>query len=316
MGWRRDELWLQTDVLWFRERARVPMPSPAFAAVLSGNGAGVAIRSGLAESRQRRAARRQRERSRRARAAALVIGSTAVLPLGVHRLGSGSLPQVLPEDPPSLTIRPVARTIEPAGAPIPDSPGVQAIRPRSRARRLAAAEQPQIDWNRATSRGLPYAGSLDGGTRLPLRGPDWVTWHPVEDTVPNAPGRLYAHERTIHRVVSVVSAYRVANPRAARVVVGDLSFREGGPMDQHVSHQNGLDVDVYYPRRDGAERAPATTDQLDRALAQDLLDRFVAAGAEKVFVGYSTGLHGPHDVVVPYPNHEDHMHVRFPSPDG
>ncbi len=35
---------------------------------------------------------------------------------------------------------------------------------------------------------------------------------------------------------------------------------------------------------------------------------------EIVFVGFSTGLHGPHDVVVPYPSHENHMHVRFRAP--
>jgi hypothetical protein len=33
-----------------------------------------------------------------------------------------------------------------------------------------------------------------------------------------------------------------------------------------------------------------------------------------VFVGYSTGLHGPAGVVIPYPGHEYHMHVRFPRP--
>ena len=43
-------------------------------------------------------------------------------------------------------------------------------------------------------------------------------------------------------------------------------------------------------------------------------DRFVAAGAQMIFVGYQTGLRGPGGVVVPYPNHEDHMHVRFPNP--
>jgi hypothetical protein len=55
---------------------------------------------------------------------------------------------------------------------------------------------------------------------------------------------------------------------------------------------------------------------VDRKLAQDLLDRFVAAGAHIVFVGYGTGLRGPSEVVEPYPNHEDHMHVRFPRPRG
>jgi murein endopeptidase len=82
-------------------------------------------------------------------------------------------------------------------------------------------------------------------------------------------------------------------------------------MNEHRSHQNGLDVDVYYPRLDRALRPPFTADQVDRALTQDLLDRFVAAGAEMVFVGYQTGLRGPAGVIVPYANHEDHMHVRF-----
>ena len=35
-----------------------------------------------------------------------------------------------------------------------------------------------------------------------------------------------------------------------------------------------------------------------------------------VFVGYSTGLHGPAKVVIPYPRHENHMHVRFPPAGG
>ena len=112
----------------------------------------------------------------------------------------------------------------------------------------------------------------------------------------------------------MLAAYRAAHPDAPRVVVGDISFRDGGPMDEHVSHQNGLDVDVYYPRLDRHLSAPIATSQIDRRLAQDLLDRFVAAGAQTVFVGYSTGLHGPSGVVVPYPNHENHMHVRFPPP--
>lgn len=132
--------------------------------------------------------------------------------------------------------------------------------------------------------------------------------------MPNAPHRLYGHERTIRRLVAVLEAYRAENPGAPRVVVGDISFPHGGPMDQHRSHQNGLDVDVYYPRLDGRLRPPRSPDQIDRRLAQDLLDRFVAAGAQIVFVGYRTGLRGPSNVVEPYPNHEDHLHVRFPKP--
>jgi murein endopeptidase len=83
--------------------------------------------------------------------------------------------------------------------------------------------------------------------------------------------------------------------------------------DEHVSHQNGLDVDVYYPRVDGKLAAPVEPGQIDHRLAQDLLDRFVAAGAQMVFVGPSTGLRGPSGVVIPYPGHDYHMHVRFPG---
>jgi murein endopeptidase len=173
-----------------------------------------------------------------------------------------------------------------------------------------------MHWREASSHGLPYAGSLADGTQLPVEGPDWVTWNPVADTVPNEPHRLYGHERTIRTVMSVIAAYRAANPGAPRVVVGDISFRGGGPMEAHVSHQNGLDVDVYYPRLDGTLRAPRLSRQVDRKLAQDLLDRFVAAGAQMVFVGYATGLHGPTRVVIPYPNHENHLHVRLRPPRG
>ncbi len=87
-------------------------------------------------------------------------------------------------------------------------------------------------------------------------------------------------------------------------------------MDEHVSHQNGLDVDVYYPRLDRRPSAPIGPSQVDHHLSQALLDRFLAAGAHVVFVGYSSGLRGPGGVVVPYANHENHMHVRFSDPDG
>ena len=42
--------------------------------------------------------------------------------------------------------------------------------------------------------------------------------------------------------------------------------------------------------------------------------RFLAAGATHVFVGPSLDLHGPNVMV--WPAHDDHLHVRFPDPDG
>src|SRR4029078_8960516 len=89
-------------------------------------------------------------------------------------------------------------------------------------------------------------------------GPDWVTWDPVTDSTPNAPKRLYGTEHTIRTIVRAAAAYRAAQPDAPRLVIGDISREGGGPMtDEHVSHQNGLDVDIYFPRLDHRLPRPA-----------------------------------------------------------
>ena len=85
------------------------------------------------------------------------------------------------------------------------------------------------------------------------------------------------------------------------------------PRVPHVSHQNGLDADVYYPRRDRRETAPARVADIDLRLAQDLVDRFVAAGARFVFVGPNTPLTGPVGIVQAAPRHDNHLHVRLPA---
>ena len=303
MGWRREEVWFDADVLWFGEGAGAPAvagfalpPLPSFGPP-----------PGLLASRLRREAWKRR---RRARATALMVLPAVLVPPALLRSGGVADAHVLAEDPPSLTFRVNTPTVQ---AP----PVLPAASKSQRSRRSAAHSDasPKIDWRNATSVGLHWSGSLSDGTQLPVEGPDWVTWNPVTDRVPNAPRRLYGNERTIRTIVSVIEAYRAANPRAPRVLVGDISYEGGGPMDAHVSHQNGLDVDIYYPRRDRSLREPRLPDAIDRRLAQDLLDRFVATGAQMVFVGYSTGLHGRARVVIPYPKHENHMHVRL-SPRG
>jgi murein endopeptidase len=244
-----------------------------------------------------------------------------VVAIATLRSSADSASSVPTEDPPSLTFRLVHAGVEPAerpslwGAAYPReavAPPPPPVRHASTARREA---MPAIHWRHATSLGLPWSGSLVDGVQLPIDGPNWVTWDPLTDSVPNQPKRLYGNQRTIHAILAVTAAYHAAHPKAPRVVVGDISREGGGPMtDEHISHQNGLDVDVYYPRLDRKLRAPTATGQIDRPLAQDLVDRFVAAGAQMIFVGFSSGLHGPAGVVIPYANHEFHMHVRFPPP--
>jgi hypothetical protein len=165
--------------------------------------------------------------------------------------------------------------------------------------------------------GLPWAGALVGGLRLPVEGENFFTWDPVQRRAPNREWRRYGTGRLIRLVVEVVDSYAAGHPRAPRVGVGDLSRPQGGGFGVrygwpgHVSHQNGLDVDVYYPRRDRRERPPDSPSQIDRPLAQDLVDRFVRAGAVKIFVGPRTGLMGPRRVVQVLAKHDNHLHVRL-----
>ena len=166
--------------------------------------------------------------------------------------------------------------------------------------------------------GFPWDGRLVGGVQLASDGPHFITWDPIRKRSPNRPGRRYGSDRLIHTLIRVLNGYAAAHPEAPRVVIGDLSRPQGGDFGRrfgppgHASHQNGLDADVYYPRHDGRERPPVRPRQIDRKLAQDLLDRFLAAGAEKIFVGPHTGLEGPPAIVEELPAyHDNHMHVRL-----
>ena len=153
--------------------------------------------------------------------------------------------------------------------------------------------------------------------RLPAAGRDYFTWDPVRKVSPNRPGRRHGTNRLVRTLLTVLAEHRAAHPEAPRIGIGDLSRPEGGIFDRrfgglgHSSHQNGLDVDVYYSRTDRSERRAFRPEQVDRRLAQDLVDRFVDEGARYVFVGPRLSLTGPRKVVQKLVHHDDHLHVRL-----
>lgn len=160
-------------------------------------------------------------------------------------------------------------------------------------------------------------GRLVNGLQLPGTGPDWVTYDPILHRTPNRGDRRWATDRMLAFLLYVLRDYRLANAGAPPVVVGDLSRPYGGPFGSdfgglgHLSHQNGLDVDVYYPRLDRTLQPPGAVADVDRGLAQDLVNRFVGAGAQQAFVGLTVGLGGPPGVVQAIKHHDDHVHVRI-----
>jgi murein endopeptidase len=181
----------------------------------------------------------------------------------------------------------------------------------------APVVDPPIEWRESRAIGKPFAGRLVDGVQLPAEGRDFWTYDWGLRASPNRPWRRWGTDRLVETLLDVIGEYRAANPGAPRVGIADLSRPQGGGFGRnfgglgHASHQNGLDADVLYPRRDGLERRPWAPRLVDEALSQDLVDRFVAAGATKVFTGWSLDLRGPRKVVVKLVHHDDHLHVRM-----
>jgi murein endopeptidase len=182
-----------------------------------------------------------------------------------------------------------------------------------------AASSLHVQWHPSTALGTYSAGALAGGVRLPPAGRTFLTWDPVLRRSPNRTWRRWGTDRLVRTVLTVARDFRAAHPRAPRLLVGDLSRPRGGDFGPqfgyigHASHQNGLDADVYYPRVDRREVAPRDARDIDRARSQEVVDRFLAAGAALIFVGPNTALGGPPARVEPLVQHDNHLHVRLPA---
>jgi murein endopeptidase len=134
---------------------------------------------------------------------------------------------------------------------------------------------------------------------------------------------------------------RDRDAEAPRVQIGDASRREGGPLDQHRSHQSGRDVDInYFARRCREVCGPRRLrpEDLDAERQWRLIEPWLRAGAvEYIFIDHalqeplyeaarragvtraelSRWFQWPRAADVRFglirhvPSHADHMHVRF-----
>lgn len=167
--------------------------------------------------------------------------------------------------------------------------------------------------------GGPNGGRLASGVRLPISGAGYYTYNPATQTSPQSPERRWGTAMLVSQVMSLGRWWAQEHPDLPPLGIGDLSRERGGPFTGpgvgHSSHQNGLDVDIRLPRRDRV-MGPATPANYDRELTQRVVDRLVAQGASLVLIGPNLDLTGPSGVVVRWPAHDDHLHVRFPDPDG
>jgi hypothetical protein len=140
---------------------------------------------------------------------------------------------------------------------------------------------------------------------------------------PEGPGYCgYAHRRPHHRfglpetiraLQAIAAGWAQAHPNGPRIGIGDLSLRGGGPIWGHSSHQCGIDVDILPMRSDGQEQGVRWDGPgYSRALTQELVDRIWRNGVLRTqFVLFNdAAVKG----VKPWPNHDNHLHVRFYPP--
>ncbi|MCW5807003.1 MAG: penicillin-insensitive murein endopeptidase [Deltaproteobacteria bacterium] len=188
----------------------------------------------------------------------------------------------------------------------------------------------------AESVGEPWNGRLREGEKLP-RGEGYAI---------RRPGRAYGAAHVVEHLRRVIAEVRALRPEVHTLAIGDLSAPDGGKLDNHHSHQSGVDVDVglYFtvvPRNYPAQFAPAD-EHLDVAATWALVTAFARTvdldtGVQVIFLDYDVQarLHayarrrGTPDaqlaallqyprgrdalagLVRHWPSHLDHLHVRF-----
>jgi penicillin-insensitive murein endopeptidase/putative peptidoglycan binding protein len=143
-------------------------------------------------------------------------------------------------------------------------------------------------------------------TPLPPGGPGYYT-------TPGRTPKQYGLVETIRAITTIAARWEIANPGGPRIGIGDISKKGGGPLSGHASHQKGVDVDIRLVRSDGKEGPVTCQDSFySPRLTQKLINLIHANGILKVQYIFCNDrrLKG----VSCWPNHHNHLHVRFYPP--
>lgn len=176
--------------------------------------------------------------------------------------------------------------------------------------------------------GSPDAGLLFNPQPMP-EGPLWTIRNPVE---------TYGTAETIAFLTEAIGAVEREFPGSPRVVIGDISRRDGGRLNRHASHQVGRDVDLgFYYRTGETDRffRPGRTQLdvartwalvralivetdvnrifLDRSIQRPLYEHAVEIGEDQDWLDDVFGRHtaGKDAIIQHVRRHADHLHVRF-----
>ena len=169
---------------------------------------------------------------------------------------------------------------------------------------------PDCDQHQSRSIGSAGHGHLLRGVLFPAAGRDHFAWNFRAQRIGGSDHTRWGHCPVVRAVLLGLATYRARNPDAPPVAVGDMSLRHGGEIDGHATHENGRQIDLYFPRRDRERREPHTIAQVDMRLSRELVRAMLDVGADQVLVGPHIRI-GTSARVIRCPHHDDHLHAIF-----
>lgn len=212
---------------------------------------------------------------------------------------------------------------------------VQTVRPGSTGPAVRAV---QVQLNKKRRLGLTVDGVFGSGTEAAVRsfqthaglGADAVVgpttwrnliWHYAYpslagmcDQDPDGNGAAnWGTGSTIGQLEAAVARYGGGN---GPVPLGDIGFEHGGDIPGHASHELGVDVDIWPARTDSAQctagRITWQSATYDRAATRALVQAVRAtAPGQVVLVYFNDPTLISEGLTTSYPNHDNHLHVRY-----
>lgn len=243
-------------------------------------------------------------------------------------------------EPPAAVIAPTQTPVVVAPTPLPPVKPAIAETKKDKdvvaAKALFSAEKlPSL--GKAMAIGYYPRGCLQGGVALPVNGPTWQVMRLSRN-------RNWGHPTLVRFLEKFAPAASKATGWHG-ILVGDMAQPRGGPTPfGHMSHQTGLDVDIWFMPMPGhtlsaEERektsainlvaddwkrvnpktfTPAHVAFIRTAAEQPGVERVLVNAAIKKEICRMQGDKHPEwmDKVRPWYGHHDHIHVRLECPEG
>lgn len=189
------------------------------------------------------------------------------------------------------------------------------IERNNRAEGYHALDPGRCDADPSSARGSYADGRLRGGLNLTDRGTGYRHHY--------GPDAVDSDDWATLEMINCLEAVSRRQQGVGRpLTVLDLSLRRGGPFPPHRTHQNGLDADLRYLRKDRRlapldlrlapkEYARGATRQLFRALVRECAVAVILVDLDRIGFGNEV-LDRP--VLVHAPGHSNHFHLRLETP--